>query len=250
MGQNYKLKRMFRSSLARRVGWLALIAMFGFGLLCSPLIQESRGLGKVPPQTPQKRKQEVKVEKKTGVENSAMAKLLQTGSVKGKINYFDSWATGPKIHGPYIAKGGCFGDFKLNGETARVALEGFLVKGQDGKEGNATVKPDCSYEFKAVPPGTYKLQAFVTAIQHVDEQCAAFWYCSPEGYYLDRTYLKVLLAYTNVATYRCSGANDPDCLGRNEMPITIQAGKTTTMNLSVVSNQIWNNTSHPVKKSD
>jgi hypothetical protein len=55
INHNYRSKGMFKSSLARRVVWLGLIATLCFGLTCLPHIQESAGQGKVPPRPkPQK----------------------------------------------------------------------------------------------------------------------------------------------------------------------------------------------------
>jgi hypothetical protein len=82
MNHNYKLKGVHLSSLTRRVGWLGLIATLGCGLLCLPLIRESVAQSKVPPRTPQK--QQVEIEKKTGVEKNAVV-IMQQGILKGRI---------------------------------------------------------------------------------------------------------------------------------------------------------------------
>ena len=58
MSQYYKLKGLFRSSLARRIGGLGPIAMLACGMLCSSLIQQSAGQEKVPPRTRPKQQQQ------------------------------------------------------------------------------------------------------------------------------------------------------------------------------------------------
>ena len=66
MNDNYTHEGIFALSRARRVGWLALIALLGCGLLCPAFIRESFGQGKVEPRKPQKQpKQQVEVQQRT-----------------------------------------------------------------------------------------------------------------------------------------------------------------------------------------
>jgi CubicO group peptidase (beta-lactamase class C family) len=83
MNHNHLQQRMSRSSLPGRA-WLCMIAMLGFGMFCQPLIRESAGQQKVPPRTPQR--QQIEVEKKTGVENNDMAKMVNTRMLKEKVD--------------------------------------------------------------------------------------------------------------------------------------------------------------------
>ena len=76
MNHNYTHKRISRSSLARRVGWLGLIAILGFGLLCPLMIRESAGQGKVPSRTTQK-------QQKPQVEMKQTTDLPKIVSVRG-----------------------------------------------------------------------------------------------------------------------------------------------------------------------
>ena len=77
MNHNYTHKRISRSSLARRVGWLGLIAILGFGLLCPLMIRESAGQGKVPSRTTQK-------QQKPQVEMKQTTDLPKIVSVRGE----------------------------------------------------------------------------------------------------------------------------------------------------------------------
>ena len=86
MNRNYKLKWMFASSLARRIGWVGLIVMLGVGLFFPPLIRKSAGQGKVPPRTPQQ-EQKVEIEKKTNEQIKVNPALLRPGTLKGWVSY-------------------------------------------------------------------------------------------------------------------------------------------------------------------
>jgi hypothetical protein len=128
MKHNHAHKSMLTSALAQRVGWLGLIVMLGCGLLCPPLIRESAGQSKVPPRRPQK--QQVEIEKKTGVENNAMVKML-LGTLKARV-------TIPRVF-------------------RRVVLEYTLSIVLDDQSPQ-TVNTDGTYLFKDLKPGTHKVK--------------------------------------------------------------------------------------------
>jgi CubicO group peptidase (beta-lactamase class C family) len=85
MDHNHARKGMSGSSLSRRVGWLGLVAMLGCALLYlyPAAAQNTNRNQKVPPRTPQK--QPVEIKKTTGVENNAMAKMVNIQMLKEKV---------------------------------------------------------------------------------------------------------------------------------------------------------------------
>jgi hypothetical protein len=128
MTHNYKLAGMFTSSRSRRAGRLGLIAMLGLGLLCPPLVPEAAGQQKVPPRTPQK--QQVDIEKKTGVENNATVKML-LGTLKGRV-------TIPRVFRRVVS------EYPLS-----IVLD---------DQSPQTVNTDGTYLFKDLKPGPHKVK--------------------------------------------------------------------------------------------
>ena len=82
MNHNYKLKGILRSSPAMRIGWLSLMAMLGCVLLYSASAQNTNRNQKVPPQ--QRKIEEPR--KTTGVENNAMANMMERRILNERID--------------------------------------------------------------------------------------------------------------------------------------------------------------------
>lgn len=82
MNHNYKFKGMFISWPAVRIGWLGLIAIFSCVLLYPASAQNTNRNQRVPPQ--QRKIEEPK--KTTGVENNAMANMIERRIVNERID--------------------------------------------------------------------------------------------------------------------------------------------------------------------
>ncbi len=237
-------QEMFRWSLSRSVGWLGLISLFSCGLLYPTAAQNNNRAQKEPPRKP--------VETQTSTVNTKpTAGQFVPGELKGKLNYYDDEQPGSQNYGrpgttDHLRKRGCFdvGDTgqDINGSNSagfgqtpseswsvaktRVVLVGFKIKGPKGNEGDVAIAAGCDYDFKDVPPGTYKLRAYMD----LSDYSWNGWTGAPSS---SRLYAGMLSSFISVPLYKCASNKDPKCVANPDKEVTIKPGQVTTLDVSL-----------------
>jgi hypothetical protein len=234
--RNRAHKGMFTPSQASRLGLLALAAALGCVLRLSASAQNNnrnRAQKAQPRATPTPPR-----ERKTTPVNKSEAVQMVPGELKGRVNFYNKAElrlyrrgcfnvsntgevldSGSSIFGPATGSGTV--------TKARVVLVGFLTKGKDGKEDNVSVPAGCSYSFEGVPPGTYKLRAYV--VLDITSINAGGWGGSSST---EKQFFPLLPSFLTGPVYDCTKAKDL-CHSLDEKEVTIQPGKTTTLDVSV-----------------
>jgi hypothetical protein len=209
MIHNFKHKEVLTASLFRQVGWAGLIAMLALSLLCPPLVRESAGQEKVPPRTPQKK--QVEVEKQIGVEKNT-DKIFQPGSLKGRI--FDYRRTNKSL----MIRQDCLcftkkDSVKLVDSNGKTVAQGVInvMEKSDGAMGG----PFCTFDVKDVPPGTYRLEFYLTDGAYMS------------GYNPVTQPCWTIVNYSSASHPATINCNDPGapCDNNPDKTVTIQPGK-------------------------